>query len=117
MRQGAGQGRIELWAVGHHARAADLEDQLLAELLPLDLQCLLELLEAALAEGAVGSPVSLVEGPPGGVDGPMHVRLGRVRDLAEHRLRGRIDARERLRLTLDELAVDQHPRLEPDLRV
>ena len=65
-----------------HARAAHLEDELLAQLLVLGLERLVQLLEALLAEGVVGRPVGLVEGPPGGVDGPVHLgrrRVGRPR--------------------------------------
>ena len=67
--------------MGEHAGAADLEDQLLAQLLALGLERVLQLLEAALAEGAVRRPVGLVEGPPGGGDGPLHVGRRRVGDL------------------------------------
>ena len=58
------QWRVELRAVRRHAGAADLEDELLAELLLLGLQRVVQLLEATLAEGVVGRPVGLVEGPP-----------------------------------------------------
>ncbi len=44
----------------------------------------------------------------------VHVGLGRVGDLAEHLFGGRIDVGEGPRLAVDELAVDQHPRLEPN---
>ena len=73
-----GQRRVELRTVRQHARTAGLEDQLFAQLLPLGLERRLELLEAALAERAVGRPVGLVEGASRGVDGAMHVRLRRV---------------------------------------
>ena len=53
--QRIGQRRVELRAVRQHARTAGLEDQLLAERLPLGFQRRLELLEAALAERAVRS--------------------------------------------------------------
>ena len=54
---------VELRGEGHHARRPDLGDQLLAVLLPLGLERRLQLLEAALAQGAIGRPVGLVEGP------------------------------------------------------
>ena len=63
--QRAVQRDVELVGVGGHARAADLEDELLAQLLALLLERLLQLGEAALAQLAVGGPVGLVEGPPG----------------------------------------------------
>src|SRR5262249_56938556 len=52
IRQRAAQRRIQLRPVGDQARAADLEDQLLAELFLLRLQRLLKLLEAVLAKRA-----------------------------------------------------------------
>src|SRR5439155_18196616 len=63
---------IELWALGGHAGAADLEDQLLSEPLPLRLQSLLQLLEAVLPERAVSGPLGLVERPARGIDGAAH---------------------------------------------
>ena len=115
IRQRVCQRGVELRPVRHHARAAGLEDQLLAERLLLGFQRRLQLLEAALAERAVGRPVGLVEGAARGVDRAVHVRLRRVRDLPQHLLGGRVDVGERAGLAVDELAVDQHPRLETDL--
>ena len=69
----------------------------------------LELLEAALAQRAVGRPVGLVEGPPGGVDGPAHVLRRRVGDFAEHLLGGGVDVVEAFaRRGFHELAVNEH---------
>ena len=103
---------VELRREGHHARRADLGDELLAVLLALGLERLLQLLEAALAQGAVGRPVGLVEGPPGRGDRPLHVLGGGVGHLAEHLLRRRVDVLEPLaRSCLDELAVDEHAHL------
>ena len=107
--------RVELRAVRRHARAADLADQLLAERLALGFERRLELLETALAERAVRRPVRRVEGAACGGDGAVHVRLRRVRDLAEHLLRRRVDVGERAGLAVDELAVDQHPGFEARL--
>jgi hypothetical protein len=90
-------------------RRADLGDDLVAVGLPLRLQGGLQLLEAALAERVVGRPVGLVEGPPGGVNGPLHV-LGRsVGYFPQHFFGGRIDIVEPLaRRGLDELTVNEH---------
>ena len=52
----------------------------------------LELLEAVLAEGPVGGPVGLVEGPPGGGDGPLHIFRGAIGHLAQQLLGGGIDS-------------------------
>ncbi len=107
--QGVGEGSVELRTEGEHPRAADLEDELLTELLPLGLEGLLELFEAALAEVPVGRPVGLVEGPPGGRDGPSHVGDGPVGNLADDLLGRRVDVVEPLpRRRFDELAVDEH---------
>src|SRR5262249_27547668 len=81
----------------------------------LGFQCRLQLLEATLAEGAVGRPVRLVEGATGGVYRAVHVRVRGVRDLAQYVLGGRVDVDEPADLPIDELAVDQHPRLETNL--
>src|SRR5688500_19301297 len=53
--------------------ATDLEDQLLPQLLPLGLQGLLQLEEAALPERPVGRPAGRVEGTTGGVDRPAQI--------------------------------------------
>ena len=87
--EGLGERRVELRAVGRHARAADLEDELLAQLLLLGLERLVQLLEALLAEGVVGRPVGLVEGAAGGVDGALHLGRRGVGDLADDLLGGR----------------------------
>src|SRR5262249_29352924 len=80
----------------------------------LRFQRLLQLREATLAQRAVGRPVRLVEGAASGVYRPVHVRLRRVRDLSQHLFGGRVDVREGPGLAIDELALDQHPRLEPN---
>ncbi len=109
--QGVLERDVELWPVGEHPRAADLQDQLLAQLLLLGLEAVLQLLEAVLAERVVGRPVGLVERPAGGDDGLVHVGRRAVGDLAEDLLGRRVDVVERCaRCRLDELAVDQHPR-------
>src|SRR5258705_8725386 len=64
----------------------------------------------------IGRPVGLVEGAAGRVDRPIHIGRRSVADLAEHVLVGRIDVGEGPRLPVDELAVDQHPRLERRIR-
>ncbi len=107
--QGLGEGRIELRSEGEHPRAPDLEDELFTELLALGLEGLLELFEAALAEGPVGGPVGLVEGPPRSRNGPLHVSHGPVGNVADDLLGRRVDVVEPLpRRRLDELAVDEH---------
>ena len=63
------QRRIELRAVGDEERAADLGDQLGAQLLLLALDRGLELEQALLAEGVVGRPVGGVERASGRGDG------------------------------------------------
>ena len=94
---------------------ADLEDELLAQLIDLGLDRVVQLQQAALAQLLVGRPVGLVEGAAGGVDGPVHVLLRRVGDFAERLLGRRVDVGEGAGLAVDELAVDHHLRLEPDL--
>ena len=115
-RQRLGQRGVELRAVGGHHRAADFEDQLLAQLLLLGLQRLVELLEAALAEGVVGRPVGLVEGTAGRVDRPLHLGGRRVGHRTDHLFGGRVDVVEGLaRVGLDQLPVNEHPLLRIDL--
>ncbi len=106
---------IQLRAERDGARSADLEDEFLAQLLLLRLDRVVQLEQAALAQLAVGGPVGLVESAAGGVDGPEHVVLRRVRDLAERLLGGWVEDGECAGLAIDELAVDHHLRLEPDL--
>ena len=102
-------------SVGDHPRAADLQDQLFTDLLPLGLECLLELFEAPLAQRPVGGPVGLVECPAGGGDGRLHVAGRAVGDLTEDILGGRVDVVECLaRLGIDELPVDKHSRFGLD---
>ena len=104
------QRDVQLVGVGGHPGAADLEDELLAQRLPLALERPLQLGQAFLAPVAVGGPVRLVEGSPRGVDGPVHLVDGRVGHLADHLLGRRVDVVERpARVGLDELAVHQHP--------
>ena len=109
------QRGVQLRAERDGAGSADLEDEFLAQLFLLRLDRVVQLQQAALAQLAVGRPVGLVEGAPGGVDGPEHVLLRRVGDLAERLLGGRVDVGEGAGLAVDELAVDHHLRLEPNL--
>ena len=113
--QPVGQRGVQLRTEGDGPGRADLEDQLLAQLLLLGLDRVVQLQQAALAQLLVGRPVGLVEGAPGGVDGPVHVLLRRVGDLAERLLGRRVDVGEGAGLPVDELAVDHHLGLEPDL--
>ena len=72
----------------------------------------MELLETAPAQGPVGGPVGVVEGPPCRPDGALHVVDRGVGHLAEQFLGGRIDVPERpAAARLDQLSVNQHPRL------
>src|SRR5262249_52732028 len=72
----------------------------------------LELLETPLAERDVGRPVGVVERAAGGLDRPVHLLGAAVGDIARDLLRGRVDVLvRRPRRRVDELAVDQHPRL------
>ena len=48
---------------GEHPGAADFEDELLPQLLPHGVEGVMELLETAPAQGSVGGPVGVVEGP------------------------------------------------------
>src|ERR1700691_5910362 len=75
----------------------------------------MQLQQAALTQLVVGRPVGLVEGSPGGVDGPQHVLFRRVSDLPERLLGCRVDVGEGAGLAVDQLAVDHHLRLEPNL--
>ena len=93
----------------HHARTADLEDQLLAEELLLALERLLELEQAPLTERVIGRPAGLVERPPRGIDRAVDVGGRRVGGLTDDGFGRGIDVRECSGLTVDELAVDEHP--------
>src|SRR5256885_1019683 len=107
--QTVGERRVELRAVREHEGRADLGDEFRAQLLLLAHDRLVQLLEAALAERAVGGPVGLVERPPGGGDGALHVVDGRVGDFAQHLLGGRVDVLEALAGGgFHQLAVDEH---------
>src|SRR4029453_15228186 len=64
----AAERGVQLRPVRHHARAAGLENELLAQRFLLGFQRLLQLLDAAPAERAVGPPVRLVEGATRGID-------------------------------------------------
>ncbi len=108
--QGAVERDVELVCVGGHARAPHLEDQLLAQGLPVLLERVLQLGQALLAPRAVGRPVGLVEGAPRRVDGAVHLVGRRVGHLPDNLLGGGVDVVERLaRVGADELAVDEHP--------
>jgi hypothetical protein len=113
--QPVGQRRVQLRAEGDGPRRTDLEDQLLAQFLLLRFDRVVQLQQAALAQLAVGRPVGLVERASGGIDGPVHVLLRGIGDLAERLLGGRVDVREGAGLPVDELAADHHLRLEADL--
>ena len=109
-----GQGTVELRAVRHHPRASDLEDQLLADQLTFGFERFLQLEQTLLPEGAVGRPVRFVECTSRRVDRTMHIGLRPVGYVAEDLLGGRVEVGEGAGFTLDELAVDEHPRLELD---
>ena len=93
----------------HHARAPDLEDQLLAQQLLLALEGVLELEQAPLTERVIGRPTGLVERAPRGIDGTVDIGRRRVGDLTDDRFGRGVDVRERPGLAVDELAVDEHP--------
>ncbi len=77
----------------------------------------MELLEASPAQGSVGGPVGVIEGPPRRPDSALHVVDRRVGDLAERLLGGGIHVPKRLAAArLDQRSVDQHPRLWLHLR-
>ena len=94
----------------HHPRAANLEDQFLAQLFLLALEGILELEQAPLPERTIGRPTRLVEGPPRRVDGTVDIRGRSVGDFADHSLRRGIGVDEGSRRTLNQRAVDEHPR-------
>ena len=103
------QRGVELRAVGERDRAAHLGDQLVAQLLLLALDRLLQLQQALLAERVVGRPVGLVERAPRRGDGALHVVGRRVGDLTEDLLGGGVDVVEALpRRGFDQLTVDEH---------
>ena len=106
------QGPVELGTVRHHARATDLADQLLAQELLLALERLLELEQAPLTERVIGRPGGLVERPARRIDRAVDVGGRRVGCLTDDGFGRGIDVCERSGLTVDELAVDEHPRLE-----
>jgi hypothetical protein len=91
-------------------RAADLGDHHSAQSFLVALQRLGQLGQAVIAEIQIARPIGLVERPPCGTHGALHVGDGAVGCLACHLLAGRMDHVE-LRTTAGvlELAVDQHP--------
>ena len=88
----------------------DLGDDLLAQLLALGVERILELLEAALAQRAVGRPVGLVEGRAGGGRWPRRMSSADASATwTQHLFGRRVDVVERLaRGGLDEVAPDEH---------
>jgi hypothetical protein len=112
--EAVGQRDVELGPVGDQAGAPDLEDELLPQHLLLGDEGVVELEEAVPAEGAVRRPRGLVEGPAGGVDGPVHVARRGVGDPAELLPGRRVEDRERAGAAVGEGAVDEHPGLELD---
>ncbi len=99
-------------AAGHRDRTADLGDQHPPEPLLVALERVVQLSQAVVAEVQIARPVGLVERPPGGSDGPLHVGDGAVGGLARDLLAGRVDHVE-FRTAVGELqfAVDEHPLL------
>ena len=103
---------VLLHRVREHDRGAHLGHELGPQRLLLLVERVLELLEAPLPERGVRRPVGLVERPARRFDRPVHVVGAGVGDLARDLLGGRVDvAVRRARRRLDELPVDQHPRL------
>jgi hypothetical protein len=91
---------------------ADLGDELVAQLLLLALESRLQLVEALLAEGAIGRPRRGVEGPARRGDGRLHVGARTVGHHAKHLFGGGVDVVEGLAaLAVDELPVDEKPAL------
>jgi hypothetical protein len=96
--------------------AADLEDELLAQLFLLGLEGVVQLFEATLAEGVVRRPVGLVEGASGRIDGPVHLGRRRIGHLPDDLFGRRVDVAERSSgVGVDQLSVDEHPRFRVDL--
>ena len=105
-------GAVELGPQRRHHGTPDLGDELGPEGLLLGLERGLQLREALLAEVPARGPVGAVERAAGGVDRPLHLGGGRVRDCPEHLLRGGVDVLERRPgIGIDQLPVDEHPRL------
>ena len=108
-QQALGQRGVELGSVGQRDRSAHLGDQLRPQELPLLFESGLQLADAALAERLVRRPGRLVEGPPGGGDGLVHVVVAGIGHRPQDLFGGGIDVVEGLAgLGVDELSVDQH---------
>jgi hypothetical protein len=111
-----GERGAELGPVHQHARGADLGDGDLGELVLVVEQRLVQLAQAAHAEGEVRRPVGAVEGGAGGPDRAPQIGRRRVGGDAEHRLVGGVDVLvDGTTLGLGELAVDEQPLLVPRL--
>ena len=104
---------VQLRRVGHHARGSHLGDELLAVRLPFGLERLLQLLEAALPQRAVGRPVGLARRPPG----PRRSRAACPAAEASatspntSSVAGLMFSKRFPEAALDELASDEHARL------
>jgi hypothetical protein len=94
-------------------RGTDLGDDLRSQLFFVLVERFSQLLQARLAERAVGGPARLVERAPRGGDGALHVGGRPVGDGTDDVLGRGVDVLVRLAaLRLDELAVDEHARFE-----
>ena len=82
--QGLGERPVQLGGGDRHVGAADLGDQLLAQVVALRLDRRLQLFQAPLAQRTVGRPVGLVERTPRRGDGPSHVLPAGRSGGAEH---------------------------------
>ena len=103
------QRHVELRAVGAQHRAADLGNQLAANVFTLGLQRRLQLSQACGPGLAVAGPVGVVERVACRGDGAFHVRAGAVGGAADDFLGGGVDVVELASgLGVDELAVDEH---------
>jgi hypothetical protein len=103
---------VELEAAHDGHGRAHLVRELLPQGVTLGYERSVQLLQAALAQRAVGRPVGVIKGAARGRDRHGQVFVARIRDLAENRLCGRVDVdKAPPRPGVDELAVDEHPNL------
>src|SRR5258705_2417071 len=101
--------------MGYRAWTPHLEDEFVAQLLLLGLDRVVQLQQTPLPQSVIGRPIRFIEGAPRRVDGPVHVVLRRVGDLTQWFLGSGVYVGEGPCLAVDELAVDHHLGLEPNV--
>ena len=106
----------QLWSTHEHAGCTHLGDGEFGDGVEVVEHRLMQLSQAALAQGDIGRPCGGVEGMPSGGDRPLDVGDGGVGGHTEDLLGGRIDVRiGRAPRRLDQLTVDQEAFLVPQL--